>query len=563
MRKKFETMNIKQKLNFGYTIVIIFMIISGIVSVTGLALLDNGLGTFINGANAADTAVKMCRIDINIAARNIREAALNDDKESFAVYKQTVEEKLSDADSQLQIIKGTGLIEDSLYQRYVDAITVWGTTGYKILEMIESGDGDGAVNAILTECSSELEELVSISQELDTVTDKLVEQSVKRSQITFFMSLVCIILFIIIAIVTAMQVSRHIVRSITEPLKQIEHVAMELTEGNLHSQIEYRAQDEIGGLAHSLRKSIRILGSYVDDIARSMEEFSKGNFDVKPTVEWKGDFVAILDAFMTFERSMAETIRDIQRVADQVESGAEQVSDSSSDLAQGATDQASITEELTATIENVSEQVAVNAETAKAISKKVEDSGAAVEVGNEKMKAMVESMDEINAASQEIRKIIDTINDIASQTNLLALNASIEAARAGEAGRGFAVVADQVSVLASQSADAAKESAVLIEASMRAVEKGIAIADETAQQLAQVLASSRIVTTEVGKVADALEAQNDSFAQINAGVEHINDVVQTNSATSEECAAASQEMNSQATVLKEAIGRFRVAAIEE
>lgn len=563
MRKKFETMNVKQKLNFGYMVVIIFMVISGILSVIGLAILDRGLNNFIDGSNAANTAVKMCRIDINIAARNIREAVLDDDDGHLEEYQQTVEDKLMDVESQLQVIKETGLIEDSLYQRYVDAITVWGTTGYEILEMIESGDRDGATTTILSECSPKLEELVSISEELDMATDELKEQSVRNSQITFIMSLISVVIFIVIAIVAAMKIGKRIVKSITVPLEQIECVAMELTEGNLHSQLEYRSQDEIGSLAHSLRKSIRILGSYVDDIAQAMGEFSQGNFVVKPNVEWKGDFVAIFEAFKAFEKSMSETVRDIQRVADQVESGAGQVSDSSSDLAQGATEQASITEELTATIETVSEQVAVNAETAKAISKKVEESGVAVEAGNEKMKEMVASMDEINAASQEIRKIIDTINDIASQTNLLALNASIEAARAGEAGRGFAVVADQVSVLASQSAEAAKESAVLIEASMRAVEKGITIADETAQQLEQVLTSSRIVTEEVGKVADALEAQNDSFAQINTGVEHINDVVQTNSATSEECAAASQEMNSQATVLKEAIGKFRVADIEE
>uniref|UniRef100_UPI0040579407 methyl-accepting chemotaxis protein n=1 Tax=Acetatifactor sp. TaxID=1872090 RepID=UPI0040579407 len=159
---------------------------------------------------------------------------------------------------------------------------------------------------------------------------------------------------------------------------------------------------------------------------------------------------------------------------------------------------------------------------------------------------------------ENVKRETSTIAGITSQTNLLALNASIEAARAGEAGRGFAVVADQVSVLASQSADAAKESNVLIEASLKAVEKGIVIADETAQQLEQVAADSKTITEVVNKVADELEAQNDSFAQINAGVDQINDVVQTNSATSEECAAASQEMSSQATLLKEAIAQFKI-----
>ncbi len=558
MWKKFEEKDIKTRLNAGYLVVIIFMVISGIVGILGLAILDIGLNDFVNGSNTADTAVKICRIDINIAARCVREAALNDDPGSITQYQAKVEEKLLEVGEQLEIIEQTGLIEDDLYQRYVDAISAWAATGYEILDMVEAGDRETAKEAILTECTPALDELIKLSQELDEVTNELMEQSVSRSKIIFIVGLACIVFFIVFAIISAVVIGKRIVRSIIEPLQQIETVALELTEGNLHSTMAYRSNDEIGRLAHDLRKAIRILGSYVDDIANAMGEFSRGNFIVQPTVEWRGDFVGILDAFKQFEESMADTVKDIQRVADQVESGATQVSESSTDLAQGATDQASITEELTATVETVSEQVAVNAETAKEISKKVEASSVAIEAGNEKMKEMVDSMGEINNASQEIRKIIDTINDIASQTNLLALNASIEAARAGEAGRGFAVVADQVSVLASQSADAAKESTVLIEASMKAVAKGIVIADETACQLEKVLTDSRRITEEVNKVADALEAQNDSFAQINAGVEHINDVVQTNSATSEECAAASQEMNSQATMLKEAIDRFKI-----
>ena len=167
-------------------------------------------------------------------------------------------------------------------------------------------------------------------------------------------------------------------------------------------------------------------------------------------------------------------------------------------------------------------------------------------------------MSEINEASQQIGKIIATINDIASQTNLLALNASIEAARAGEAGKGFAVVADQVSVLASQSSDAAKESTILIDTSVQAVEKGMVIADETAKQLEHVVTGSKEITQQVNGVADALAAQTEAFDQINDGVDHINEVVQSNSATSQECAAASQEMNGQAEKLKDLIRGFKV-----
>ena len=300
--------------------------------------------------------------------------------------------------------------------------------------------------------------------------------AVKNNLIHFIASIVFIVMFIIAAVIVARKIGNYAVNSITQPIAEIEKVAKDLAAGDLHSELEFHSDDEVGLLAHNMRKSIRILGSYVDDISRAMSEFSKGNFDVHPEVEWKGDFKGILDSFMMFEESMATTVKGIQSVADEVASGSEQVSDSSTNLAEGATEQASITQELAATITEVSEEVSRNAESAKVISNKVDELGTEIATGNGKMQEMVQSMSDISEASEQIGKIIATINDIASQTNLLALNASIEAARAGEAGKGFAVVADQVAVLAAQSAEAAKESAVLIDTSVQAVEKGTVIA---------------------------------------------------------------------------------------
>lgn len=561
MLNKLSGMKMKQRLNFGYRVVIILMIISGIFSMIGLGTLYVNLNNYVNGSQRADTAVKVCRIDVNVAARNIREMVLNDDKSTYDTYKQTVEDNLNEIGTELEAMEATGLIDEELYNRYADALTDWGGIGYKIIAEVEAGNDEAAKEMILTQCAPALDEVVTISKEIDAVTDELKKESLMSSLLSFIGSLVMIVVFIAVAAILASMIGRRIIKSITDPLSEIEMVSKELAAGNLHSQLEYHSEDEIGSLAHSLRKSIRILGSYVDDIARAMTEFSRGNFDVRAEVEWKGDFVGILDSFTLFEKSMADTVKGIQGVANQVKSGAEQVSASSMDLAEGATEQASITEELAATIETVSDQVSRNAENAKEISKKVENVGVEIINGNEKVQEMVKSMSEINEASQEISKIISTINEIASQTNLLALNASIEAARAGEAGKGFAVVADQVSVLAAQSAEAAKESTLLIESSVKAVESGMVIADETAKQLESVVEGSKIITEDVNTVAAALGAQMEAFNQINEGVDHINDVVQTNSATSEECAAASQEMSSQASTLEGLIRKFKVLNI--
>jgi methyl-accepting chemotaxis protein len=175
------------------------------------------------------------------------------------------------------------------------------------------------------------------------------------------------------------------------------------------------------------------------------------------------------------------------------------------------------------------------------------------------MDDMVDAMSEIEKSSQQIRKIIDTINDVATQTNLLALNASIEAARAGESGRGFAVVANQVTALAAQTASAAKESTELIENSITEVTRGMRITEEIAKQQSSVAENTKNIVEDVNKVAETLGAQKDAFVQLNEGVNQINDVVQTNSATSQQCAANSQEMNSQAENLGVLISRFKVA----
>ena len=558
-KKNLENLHLKERINYGYRKVIIMMLVSGLLSIVVIGILFFNMKRYIQNVTVADQAVKTCRINVNAAARNIREMALNNDASSYDNYEQTVETLLAEVDTQLNNLKKSGVVPDADYEEYSSALADWGNIGYSIMEKIKSGDKDKAVDSILNDCTPALNKAVEIAIRLDEMTD---EQSSRSARITIIFAVVgiaCIVVCLVLAWKLTTKTGKKVLETILVPLREVEAVAQELTDGNLHSTLEYHSDDEIGRLAHSMRKSIRILGSYVDDIGRAMKMFAEGNFDVQPEVEWKGDFVGILNSFMLFEKSMAEVIKGIQHVSDEVSSAAEQVAASSNDLADGATNQAAVVEELTATVEGVSEQVEKNSKSAKEISGRVDKLGNAILESNGKMKDMVDSMNEINGASKEIDKIIATINEIAAQTNLLALNASIEAARAGEAGKGFAVVANQVNVLADQSAQAAKESATLIETSVKAVEKGMVIAGQTASQLQEVAENSQIITKEVTNIADTLETQATEIKQINDGIEQINDVVQTNSATSEECAASSQEMSSEAENLREMIQKFKIA----
>ena len=367
-KKSKKTASIAYKMRNGYNKVIKIMIASGILSLIVIVLLLANMLNYVQKVERADRAVKTCIIDVNSAARSIREMALNTDKSSYNTYESDVTDILNNVNSELIILKGLNTVDTDLYNQYSKALNDWGTIGYSIIKEIKAGNNTAATNDILNKCTPALDNVISIGDKLDADTDVTRNNAIWFTFFYAIAGIAAIIIFVIVAIVISKKTSKNIVNSIMLPLGEIEKVAAELTQGNLHSQLDYHSDDEIGQLAHNLRKSIRILSSYVDDIGHSMKEFSKGNFAVQPEVEWKGDFVDILNSFVAFENSMSDTVIGIQRAANEVSGGAGQVAESSNDLAQGATDQAAVVEELTASITNVAEQIDKNAESTKNIS---------------------------------------------------------------------------------------------------------------------------------------------------------------------------------------------------
>lgn len=314
-------------------------------------------------------------------------------------------------------------------------------------------------------------------------------------------------------------------------------------------------------IARHMNGGLKAIRGYIKEISRVLGEMSKGNLDTGIETEFKGEFAELKDSINAIVTSLNSVLAEINMAADQVQSGTRQVSDGSQQISQGATEQASSIEELTASITQVAAQTrqnAVNANTANELSLKAKNDAVS---GNDQMKYMQKAMLDINESSESISKIIKVIDDIAFQTNILALNAAVEAARAGVHGKGFAVVAEEVRNLAAKSADAAKQTTDLIEGSIKKVDAGTKIANSTAAALNNIVTGVEKAVKLVGEIAVASNEQATGIAQINRGIEQLSVVVQTNSATSEQAAAVSEELSGQASMLKEMVNQFKLKVI--
>lgn len=366
-------------------------------------------------------------------------------------------------------------------------------------------------------------------------------------------------LFVILSILIAFRVSNSIVKPIVSMVKRIES----LSEGDLHTDVpQVKSRDEISTLSLAFQDTIDSLNSYIEDIRNVLGAISRGDYTAQIDREYKGDFIAIRESLNYIVRSLNKSFGEISQVSDQISAGSQQMAAGSQALAQGATEQAGTVQELSASMSEISDQVGKNAENAKNADQISTEAAQEVEKGNDHMTQMVSAMDKISETSGRIGKIIKTIQDIAFQTNILALNAAVEAARAGEAGKGFAVVADEVRNLASKSAEAAKNTSVLIQDSFGAVEDGQKVASETAKSLQNIVQKVQGMTQLFDKITNASQEQAKSIAQVNQGVEQISAVVQTNSANAEQSAATSEELDRQVQLLKEGLAKLKLMDAE-
>ncbi|HWQ77758.1 MAG TPA: methyl-accepting chemotaxis protein [Anaerovoracaceae bacterium] len=346
--------------------------------------------------------------------------------------------------------------------------------------------------------------------------------------------------------------------AVVDPIFNALGIMKAMEQGELGTQMEGDYQGDYAAVKMAMNQTIKNIQSYISEISSVLSEVAAGNLNLSITADYKGDFIEIKESLNNIIVTLSQVMGEISDAADQVSTGSRQVSDGSQTLSQGSTLQAGSIEELTSSISEIAEQTkrnAVNASQAHELANQVKENA---EQGNVQMHGMLKSMEEINASSANISKIIKVIDDIAFQTNILALNAAVEAARAGQHGKGFAVVAEEVRNLAARSAAAARETTDLIEGSINKVKAGTKLANETASALNEIVKGIESAAGIVGDIANASNEQASAIALVNKGIGQVSEVVQNNSATAEESAAASEELSSQAELLKEMMARFQL-----
>lgn len=561
IKSRVEKISVKGKIKLAINCLIVALTIVSTIGTMAMVYLKSNIKSY-STVETVNSAIMDCRINLNNIARLLREIVIEGVNTKDNISTDTLEELKKHNESHLAVIENSEYVRKESVEAYQTAIQAWYEIGNRILKAVEDGRIEEAARIIQEECNVKLEELIT---HVEVVSSEIGEEMIrinKLSRIIYYLGIINNAIVLVLSVLFGIFLSRRLMEDISTPIEEIQKATKKMEDGYLSIDLDFHSHDEMGELAHNLRQAASNLDGYIRDISRAMASFSVGHFDVQPEMVWTGDFKKIHDSIADFEVNMSKIVNNIYGVSEQVEQLAAQVSESAGNLAEGATEQASVIEELAASIESVSDEISINAKNAGDISKEVEEVSKDIMGSNMKMQKMVESMQEINDSSAKISTMIAAINDIASQTNLLALNASIEAARAGEAGKGFAVVADQVSLLAAQSAEAAKESRFLIEASVNAVAKGMVIADETARKLEEAAKNSEIITQEVSNVAQTLEQQAQAFEQINTGVENISSVCMNNAATSQECASVSEEMNMQANNLEKLLKSFRTLEVK-
>ncbi len=560
MKNKFsiKDMSVRGKITMFSAVMLVFMVI---IASTGLFAAKS-----INSARRArynnyamgeyylsEAFTNFCNIKVRL--RNILfvyyndEANLQDQKNKIENYKKAVAQNFALFEERMDAF------EPEVAQQFADverSVEEWYESADEDIEMAENGDPRGAIDDLMAEgrviadqAEAELSELVEILEKESDANNKQLENE---------LNVLTAILVVVaaVAVVITLCYAAMLIKMITVPVKKLSAAAKKLAVGDVDVDCEKIHNDDLGELMDNFKD----MAAGIREQTRIADVIAKGDFTIEVTPRSDRDVLGKALRKLVIDENA--TLNNIKEAGSQITVGSEQVANASQSLAQGSTEQASALQQVTASMDEVTQRTKVNATEAGEANTLVQNIKLKAAEGNDQMKSMIQAMDSINESSETISKIIKTIDDISFQTNILALNAAVEAARAGVHGKGFAVVAEEVRNLAAKSASAAGETAEMIEDSIRKVANGTKLAEETAKSLDEIVKSIDEIVSLISSITVSSNDQATAISQIDQAIAQVSTVVQTNAATSEQCAAASEELSNQAVTLKELIGKYKL-----
>lgn len=564
-KRNYNDYPMKKKLLISHGIIVIISVMIAIVLLGGIISVKSKVDGIYEKPLKNVKAIGDIRFGVTDVLRAIdRMMAENkrDLTEAYALLETDVERDSELIHSSAAILQENLLTEDgrALLQEMMEHIADVDEMLPESMELLKAGNMEEAYTVNFDVLLPKIEEINAIADELEIQIRETADDyyiSARNSSIALFVTGIVLLL---VGVLMAIAIVGKITEAITKPLQDMTEAALGLRQGNMSAGkcITYEGKDEIGVVSNALREAMQILKDYIEEISEDLKKIAQKDLtkDVGEITDFLGDFANIKESFVYILKCFNTTLTDIQESSDQVAVSSREIAGAASQLSEGATDQASAIEELTATIATVATLADNSAKTTHEAYTDIQKSADQAQQEQKQMEELMEEMHRITEISKEIENIITAIEDIASQTNLLSLNASIEAARAGEAGRGFAVVADQIGKLAADSAESAVNTRELIGKTLQEIEKGNAITESTSAVFEKIIKDMKNFADIAKTASEAAQNQSAALEQIEAGIDQIADVVQHTAASSEETSAISDDLSREAHDLDVLVKQF-------